>query len=360
MSRIRLIATAPLLAVLAACNAVVLHPSGDVAEQQRDLLVSSTLLMLLIIVPVMAMTVAFAWKYRASNKAARYEPDWDHSIHLELMIWAVPLLIIIALGAMTWLGTHLLDPYRSLDRVRPNQTAAQPVSPPLVVEAVALDWKWLFIYPQYGVATVNELAAPVDRPITFMITSESVMNSLYIPALAGQIYAMPGMQTQLHAVANRVGDYGGISANYSGAGFSDMHFAFHVQTAAEFDNWIARVAASGSQLDRATYLDLSQQSVREPVHLYGHVERGLYDAIVNRCVAAGKTCERDWMNVDAGGGMKMSRASSADLPADLAAQRDAALCRVAASDTAPLVGAGLRAPTLFSARPPAPVAMALN
>lgn len=207
------------MALLSACNLVVLNPAGDVASQQGDLLMISTLLMLIIIVPVMGLIVFFAWKYRASNKEseADYRPDWDHSTSLELVIWAAPLMIIICLGALTWAGTHLLDPYRPIDRIKPGQ-AVEESAEPLQVNVVALDWKWMFIYPQYGVATINELAAPVDRPIRFHITSSSVMNSFYIPALAGQIYAMPGMETKLHAVINRPGEYEGFSANYSGDG----------------------------------------------------------------------------------------------------------------------------------------------
>ncbi|MDU6239650.1 MAG: ubiquinol oxidase subunit II, partial [Bradyrhizobium sp.] len=220
------LALLPLGLALGGCNLVVLAPSGDVAAQQRDLVIIATVLMLLIVVPVMAATAIVAWRYRQSNEAATYTPDWDHSTQLELLIWAAPLLIIICLGAVTWMGTHLLDPYRTLGRI----AADRPVTPqdkPLEVNVVALDWKWLFIYPEYGVASVNELAAPVNRPLDFRITSSSVMNSFYIPALAGQIYAMPGMQSRLHAVINKPGVYRGFSANYSGAGFSGMRFAFH-------------------------------------------------------------------------------------------------------------------------------------
>ena len=200
-----------------------MNPSGDIANQQGRLIVVSTVLMLIIIIPVIALTIFFAWRYRQSNKEADYSPDWDHSTQLELAIWAAPLLIIIALGAITWISTHTLDPYRPLSRLdaeRPVPAEAKP----LVVEVVALDWKWLFIYPEQGFATVNEMAAPVDRPITFKITATSVMNSFFIPALAGQIYAMPGMETKLHAVINKPGEFEGFSANYSGAGFSGMRF----------------------------------------------------------------------------------------------------------------------------------------
>jgi cytochrome o ubiquinol oxidase subunit II len=292
----------PLLALLTGCNAVVLAPSGDVAAQQRDLLVFSTLLMLVIIIPVMALTILFAWRYRQSNKAARYEPDWDHSTQLELVIWSAPLLIIIVLGAITWTGTHLLDPYRPLSRVAASKPVAGDVQP-LEVQVVALDWKWLFIYPQYGVASLNELAAPVDRPIDFKITSATVMNSFYIPALAGQIYAMPAMQTRLHAVINHPGDYDGISANYSGAGFSGMHFKFHGLDQAGFDQWVQKVKSSGTgSLDRTSYQALEKPSEDEPVRYFNAVADDLYHAILNLCVDPAKVCMDKLMSTDARGG----------------------------------------------------------
>jgi cytochrome o ubiquinol oxidase subunit 2 len=294
LGRFRFITTLPFLGMLCACHSVVLNPSGDVAQQQRDLLIYSTVLMLIVIVPVMAMTVLFAWRYRRSNRAARYEPEWDHSIYLELFIWAAPLLIIIGLGGLTWVGTHLLDPYRTLGRIKPGKSMATAASP-LKVDVVALDWKWLFIYPQYGIATINELAAPVDRPIEFRITASSVMNSLFIPALAGQIYAMPGMETQLHAVANTAGDYQGFSANYSGAGFSGMHFLFRALADRDFDDWLARMRAGGDVLRRSDYLRLVQPSENEPVHGFAAVDPSLYRAILNRCVEAGKRCADDMM-----------------------------------------------------------------
>ncbi len=201
MSRFRLLAVMPLLAVLCGCNFVVLDPSGDIAVQQRDLILISTGLMLLIIIPVMVLTALFAWRYRQSNTAAKYDPEWHHSTKLELVIWSAPLAIIICLGAITWMATHLLDPYRPLSRIASDRPLPANVKP-LEVQVVALDWKWLFIYPEFGIATVNEMAAPVDRPVTFSLTSSSVMNSFFVPALAGQIYTMPGMETKLHAVIN--------------------------------------------------------------------------------------------------------------------------------------------------------------
>ena len=160
---------------------------------------------------------------------------------------------------------------------------------------MALDWKWLFIYPEYGFATVNELAAPVDRPIRFKITASSVMNSFFIPALAGQIYAMPGMQTMLHAVINAPGEYEGMSANYSGAGFSGMHFRFHGLDQAGFDAWVEKNRAAGGVLDRAGYLDLERPSENDPVRRWAAVDPDLYRLILNRCVRPGTTCMSDLM-----------------------------------------------------------------
>ncbi len=285
-------------ALLTGCNTVLLHPSGDVAAQQAHLIVVSTLLMLLIIVPVIVLTLVFAWRYRQSNTQAEYAPDWNHSIQLELIIWAAPLLIIIALGAVTWISTHTLDPYRPLQKIDAYHFVAAGTQP-LTVEVVALDWKWLFLYPEQGIAVVNEMAAPVDVPIRFKITSESVMNSFFIPALAGQIYAMPGMQTQLNAVINRPGEYEGFSANYSGAGFSWMRFKFRGMGADDFDRWVQEARTSGSALTREGYLELQRPSDRDPVRRYATVAPSLYDAILNRCVQPDRMCLRDMMSMPA-------------------------------------------------------------
>ncbi|MDX3900103.1 MAG: ubiquinol oxidase subunit II [Sphingobium sp.] len=293
---------APLaLLPLSACDWVVMSPAGDVAMQQRDLILISTALMLLIILPVMALTVFFAWRYRASARRDDYDPDWDHSTSLELLIWSAPLLIIIWLGAITWTSTHLLDPYRPVARI----DAARKVTPqakPLQVEVVAMDWKWLFIYPELGIATVNELAAPIDTPIQFKLTSATMMNSFYVPALAGQIYAMPGMQTVLHAVANKPGSYEGFSANYSGAGFSHMRFRFHALDRSGFDQWAARVKASKAPLDRATYVKLEQPSEKVPPMYFGQVQPRMFHAALNMCAQPGKRCMDEVMMVDAHGG----------------------------------------------------------
>lgn len=286
---------------LGGCDLVVMKPHGDIAQQQASLVVTATLLMLLIIVPVIALTLYFAYRYRQSNTDATYAPDWDHSTRLELVIWGAPLLIIIALGAVTWISTHKLDPFRPLERVAEGRVLAADVKP-LEVYAVAMDWKWLFIYPEQGIALVNEMAAPVDRPIHFRFTSTSVMNTFYVPALAGMIYAMPGMETQLHAVINKAGVYDGLSAQYSGAGFSDMHFKFHGLTNEEFARWVETNKADGNKLTREGYLKLEQPSIKEPIRRFASVEPGLWSAIVDRCVDGRKMCSSQMMAIDAAGG----------------------------------------------------------
>ncbi|WP_407167390.1 ubiquinol oxidase subunit II [Bradyrhizobium sp. ORS 111] len=373
MRALKLLALLPFVALLGGCDFVVLAPAGDVAAQQRDLVVISTVLMLLIVLPVMALTVFFAWRYRQSNTAVPYEPEWDHSTQLELVIWSAPLLIIVCLGALTWMGTHLLDPYRTLGRIDAGK-AIESKDAPLNVEVVALDWKWLFIYPDYGVAAVNELAAPVDRPIRFRITASSVMNSFYIPALAGQIYAMPGMETKLHAVANEQGTFRGFSANYSGAGFSGMHFAFKSLSASDFDKWITNAKASSNMLGRSDYLQLERPSQNEPVRLYGSVDRDLYKAILNMCVETGKMCVSEMMAIDAKGGLgREGLNNTLPLTYDKYARRGAPLgnqptfvagiCSIdelkdtpsreifAPSDMTPLRGVGMKRPPFSPAHP---------
>ncbi|AYD03349.1 ubiquinol oxidase subunit II [Neorhizobium sp. NCHU2750] len=290
-----------ILPLMSGCDLVVMSPSGDIAKQQADLIVVSTILMLLIIVPVICLSLYFAWHYRQSNTKAKYDPEWHHSTRLEVVIWSAPLAIIIALGSITWISTHKLDPFRPLDRIDAERQIPAGTKP-LEVDVVALDWKWLFFYPEYGIATVNEIAAPVDRPITFNITATSVMNSFYIPALAGQIYAMPGMETKLHAVINHEGEYEGISANFSGPGFSHMRFKFHGQSQQGFDQWVAMVKQNGTALSRDAYLKLAKPSEKEPVHYYASADDGLYHKILNMCAEPGKMCMDEMMHIDMMGG----------------------------------------------------------
>jgi cytochrome o ubiquinol oxidase subunit 2 len=294
-----ILGTSPLL-LLGGCGMVVLSPSGYVAAQQRDLLISTTVLMLLVIIPVMGLTAFFAWRY-SEKRDSTYDPNFHHSTGLELIIWAAPLMIIICIGAITWVGTHRLDPFRPLAAIGERRPIG-PTVKPLDIEAVALDWKWLFIYPEYGIATINDAAAPVDRPINFHLTSQSVMNAFYVPALSGMIYAMPGMESQLHAVMNLPGDYEGFSSNYSGAGFSGMRFRFHGLDDQDFYTWVAEARKSTDHLDRARYLELAKPSESEPPAFFGTIDDEVFRRAVNRCMEEGRMCIDEMMALDSSGG----------------------------------------------------------
>ena len=250
----------------------LLDPVGQVGIDEKNLIITATLLMLLVVVPVILMTIIFAWKYRASNKNATYAPKWSHSTKIEVVIWTVPILIIIALGVITYKSTHALDPYR------PIQSDVKPVT----IEVVAMDWKWLFIYPDQGIATVNKIVFPANTPVNFRITSDTVMNSFFIPGLGGQIYAMAGMTTKLHLIANKNAELDGISANYSGAGFTGMKFKAIATSQAEFDAWVNEVKASPKQLDQAEYAALSKPSQNNPVALYSSYAPNLFQTIIDK------------------------------------------------------------------------------
>ncbi|MEN2746830.1 ubiquinol oxidase subunit II [Sphingomonas sp. T9W2] len=289
------------LPLVGGCDMVVLNPAGDVARQQADVLMISVGLMLLIIIPVMALTVWFAWKYRASNEKATYKPNWDHSTALELVIWSGPLLIVIALGALTWISTHLLDPYRPIGQISSGKPVPENQKP-LEIQVVSLDWKWLFIYPEQGIATVNRLVLPVDRQVSFRLSSSSVMNTFYVPAMAGMIYTMPGMETKLHAVLNKPGTFEGMSAHYSGAGFSYMNFKTTSTDTAGFDRFVAGVKAMPNRLDTARYRELEKPSEKVPPMGFGGIEQGLFTRIVQMCVKPGTPCMTESMQHGGGHG----------------------------------------------------------
>ncbi|KPH00577.1 ubiquinol oxidase subunit II [Pseudomonas sp. RIT-PI-q] len=270
----RLLGLLPLLGtlLLSGCNMTLLNPTGQVGLEQRNLIITATLLMLLVVVPVIVMTFLFAWKYRASNTSATYTPKWNHSTKIEIAVWTVPILIIIALGYITYKSTHELDPYR------PLESDVKPIT----IEVVALDWKWVFIYPEQGIATVNKIVFPTNTPVNFKVTSDSVMNSFFIPGLGGQIYAMAGMQTKLHLIANRDAEMEGISANYSGAGFTGMKFKAISTSQENFDAWVSEVKKAPKQLEQAEYAALSKPSQNNPVELYSSVTPNLFQIIVDK------------------------------------------------------------------------------
>ncbi len=256
--------------LLGGCNMEILSPKGDIDAQEKTLLFTATGLMLIVVIPVIIMILTFAWKYRASNTKADYQPKWAHSTAIEVVVWTVPCIIVAILAVITWRSTHALDPYKPL--VSEHK--------PVTIEVVSLDWKWLFIYPEYDIATVNEIAFPVDVPVNFRITSASVMNSFFIPQLGSQIYSMAGMETKLHLNAREPGTYAGISANYSGAGFSGMRFKAIATSQEGFDNWVKEAKASGSSLTPAVYQELTKRSERNPVVKYASVPPSMFDYIL--------------------------------------------------------------------------------
>lgn len=247
----------------------VLNPKGIVAHQERSLLIAATLLMLLIVLPVFALTFLIAWKYRASNTTADYQPEWDRSRRLETIWWGFPCLIILILATITWNSSHRLDPYRPL--------ASQ--TPAVTVQVVALQWKWLFLYPQQQIASLNYLELPVGTPINFEITADAPMNSFWIPQLGGQIYAMPGMTTELHLMADAPGNFRGRSANLSGLGFSSMQFMARARSTADFESWVRTTKQSGSRLDSQSYAQLAHPSIASSSS-YAAYEHNLYTKIV--------------------------------------------------------------------------------
>jgi cytochrome o ubiquinol oxidase subunit 2 len=262
-----------LVTLLSGCsNLDILDPKGSVGVAERDLIATSTWAMLIVVIPVIALTLLFAWRYRASNKSAEYRPNWSHSTGIEIAVWTIPTLIVLFLGVLTWTSTHELDPYR------PLESSVKPIN----VEVVALDWKWLFIYPDLGIASVNQLELPVGTPVNFNITSDSVMNSFFIPQLGGQIYAMAGMQTKLHLIADEAGDYAGESANFSGKGFSDMNFRAIAASPVDFNAWVAKVRASSDSLDMNRYNVVSQPGEKAPVAYFSSVDPKLFHNIIAR------------------------------------------------------------------------------
>ncbi|MBB1435239.1 ubiquinol oxidase subunit II [Pseudoalteromonas sp. SG43-6] len=262
---------------LTGCKGGVLDPKGQIGIDEKNLIIISTVLMLIVVIPVIVMTLYFAWKYRDGQDQQIYAPKWAHSGKIEAAVWAIPIVIVIVLGVITWQSTQQLDPYKPLEGKGKH----------LTVEVVSLNWKWLFIYPEQGIATVNELVFPANVPVEYKITSESTMNSFFIPQLGSQIYSMAGMETKLHLIANEPGTFKGFSANYSGAGFTGMKFnAIATPTQADFDTWVNKVKSQPNTLSKADYDALAQPSENNPVSYFGDVEEGLFHTIVMKYMQA--------------------------------------------------------------------------
>lgn len=269
---------------LSQSEVAVLQPAGEVAHKERALMGTAVLLGMVIIVPVFALTFWIVWRYHEGNAAGlrRYAPERDHSLLLETVWWAVPCLIIAVLSVITWRSSHELDPHRPL---------AARAAKPLTIQVVALPWKWLFIYPEQGIATVNYLQFPVDTPLNFQLTADAPMNSFWIPRLGGQIYAMPGMSTQLHLIADQPGEYRGSSANLSGKGFAGMHFTARAGSQAAFDRWVEQVHLRSETLDTESYQSLAKPSENQPPASYLAMP-GLYDTVVTKYHAPPRDMER--------------------------------------------------------------------
>jgi cytochrome o ubiquinol oxidase subunit 2 len=262
--------------LVASCQpAGILDPQGPIASAERLLLINSTAIMLVVVVPVIVATLAFAWWYRSSNTRASRGTDESYEGRLEFVLWSIPALIVILLAGVIWISSHQLDP----------RAPIPAKSEPLRVDVVALDWKWLFIYPDQGVAAVNQLVIPAETPIKFRLTSATVMNSFFIPQLGSQIYAMGGMTTHLNLLADRPGEFPGFSANYSGEGFSEMRFIAKAVPAGDFDAWLSRVRGSGSALDEAGYAALTKPSIAVPPTSYRSVVSNLFEHIIDQTVS---------------------------------------------------------------------------
>lgn len=258
-------------------NMGVLNPKGIIASAEKDLLITSVILMLIVIIPVFIMLFAFAWRYRASNTKAKYAPDWHSNLALEIIWWAIPICIVAVLAYVTWESTHRLEPSKPLSSK----------NKPVIVEVIALDWKWLFIYPEEHIATVNFLEIPKDTPINFKITSDAPMNAFWIPQLGSQIYAMAGMTAKLHLMASEEGVYKGISSNFSGDGFSGMRFDTKVVSGEEYVRWVNSVRTASSSLTEEKYTELLKRTKNHPVEYFSSVVDGLYDSVIMKFMAPG-------------------------------------------------------------------------
>ena len=273
----RAAALIPLLALAGCSHQGILDTAGPIAAGERTILLNSLVIMLVIVVPTIIATLGFAFWFRADKPRGRYLPDWAYSGRVELVVWSIPILVILFLAGVIWVGSHDLDPYKPLPAAN-NQK-------PLEVQVVSLDWKWLFIYPDQGVASVNELVIPAGVPVHFSLTSASVMNAFFVHRLGSMIYTMNGMVTQVNLQADKPGLYWGQSAQYSGDGFSDMNFQTHAVAPADFAAWVGKTKGQGASLDAAAYAGLAKQGVVKQPYEYGAVQPGLFDQIARQKIA---------------------------------------------------------------------------
>jgi cytochrome o ubiquinol oxidase subunit 2 len=267
-------------AMLGGCSEGVLDPKGPIAVAERQILFNSLGIMLAIVIPTILATFGVAYWFRSSNRRARYQPEFKYSGRLEVLVWAIPAMTVLLVGGVAWVGAHDLDPRKAIS------AAAKPVT----VQVVSLDWKWLFIYPEQGIASVNHLVVPVGTPISFELTSSGVMNSFFVPQLGSQIYTMSGMTTHLQLLADHPGSYRGLSAQFSGDGFADMRFVVDAVPDQQFQQWVATTHGKGPTLDPQSYADLAKPSEAVAPFTYGAVSPDLFNAIVNSAMADDPLC----------------------------------------------------------------------
>jgi cytochrome o ubiquinol oxidase subunit 2 len=258
-------------ALLGGCSEGVLDPKGPIASAQRLILFNATGIMLAIVIPTVLATLAVAFWFRSSNSRAIYLPEFNYSGRLELLVWSIPIMTVLLVGGVAWVGSYDLDP------PRPIASAVKP----LKVQVVSLDWKWLFIYPEQGIASVNQLTVPVGTPVSFELTSSGVMNSFFVPQLGSQIYTMAKMVTRLNLQADHAGKYRGFSAQFSGDGFADMHFTADAVPTEQFTQWVAAARNTGTALNAQTYSDLAKPSKAVQPFTYRDVAPDLFSSILS-------------------------------------------------------------------------------
>jgi len=265
-----------MLLLLSGCQFELFNPKGPIAQEQMWLVIISCLIMLIVVVPVTIMGVWFPIRYHHKKTHREYKPDWEHSNKIEVVVWTIPIIIILVLGAITYYTSYSLDPRKPIESDKPT----------LVIQVVAKDWKWLFIYPEYEIATVNEIAIPVDVPVEFLVTSDTVMNSFFIPQLGTQIYAMSGMENRVNLMASEEGVYRGFSSNYSGFGFSGMKFSTIATSEQGFDDWVNKVKSSNNPLDEEAFAALKEKSRDVPPAYYSAVNPLLFNSIIEKYAGA--------------------------------------------------------------------------
>jgi cytochrome o ubiquinol oxidase subunit II len=262
--------------LLASCDEGVLDPHGPVGKAERIILYNSTAIMLAVVIPVIVLTLVFAWWFRARNKRAHYRPDWEYSGRIEMIIWSIPALVVLFLGGIAWTGSHDLDPAVPLEES----------SAPLDIEVISVDWRWLFIYPHEGIASLNRLVVPARVPLRFRLTSTTVMNSFFVPQLGTQIYTMPNMVTRLNLEADQPGTFEGLSAQFSGDGFSDMRFDLVSTDTDAFKDWVNTTKTQGGVLDARIFEELAKPAKADGVRTYAQVSQGLFDSVSSGHMAA--------------------------------------------------------------------------